>query len=405
MMIRPLLVLLHRWCGLSKAALLVVTGLTGSLLAFWPELNHVMAPELYPGPSAGVELDAGTLAARAEALHPGAQVVTVNLCYVPGTAELGVRPSPGAPPLGFDYLLLDPVTGAERGRLSRGSAPAALHDMLPFIYRLHFSLALGAAGGWILGLTAIVWTFDSLVGFYLALPRPSRNGVRDFLSRWRRSWMVKRSGSFYRVNFDLHRAGGSWLFVILLIFSWSSVSMLMSGFYTRAMQIAFDYEPHVWAWKQSRPSPLPAGREMIGWRDANQLAERHMATQSKEKGFIVERPLAMYLARENALYQYRVRSSLDVGDRQGLTSILFDAYTGELHSVVLPTGERWANSFTTWIYELHKANVFGLPYRIFVSLFGMSVALLSITGVCVWWTKRSARSHRSASTSESRRVA
>jgi uncharacterized iron-regulated membrane protein len=384
------------------AAFLVIAGLTGSLLAFWPELNHIMAPDLYPGPSAGVELDAGTLASRAEALHPGAQVVTVNLSYVPGTAELGVRPAPSAPPLGFDYLLLDPVTGEERGRLSRGSTPSALHDILPFVYRLHFSLALGKVGSWLLGVTAIVWTLDSFIGIYLSLPRISRNGTLDFLRRWRRSWLVKRSGSSFRINFDLHRACGSWLFVLLLVFSWSSVSMTMSGFYARAMQIAFDYEPHDWAWKQSRPRPSHVGHDMIGWLDAQRLAERHMAEQAKERGFVVERPLAMYLARENALYQYRVRSSLDIGDRQGLTSILFDAYSGELHSVVLPTGERAANSFTTWIYELHKANVFGLPYRIVVSLVGVSVALLSVTGVYVWWTKRSARSHRSAEDSASK---
>ncbi|BBU60465.1 peptidase [Methylosinus sp. C49] len=401
-MTRPFFVWLHRWCGLAMAAFLAVAGLTGSLLAFWPELNHVVAPDLYPGPSAGAELDAGTLASRAEAFHPGVQVVTVNLSYVPGTAELGVRPAPGAPPPGFDYLLLDPVTGEERGRLSRGSAPSALHDILPFIYRLHFSLALGKIGSWILGVTAIVWTLDSFVGFYLALPRISRNGFLDFLRRWRPSWLVKRSRSWFRINFDLHRACGSWLFVILLVFSWSSVSMLMSGFYTRAMQIAFDYQPRDWVWNQSRPTPSD-GRAMIGWRDAQRLAERHMAEQAKERGFAVERPLAMYLARENALYQYRVRSSLDIGDRQGLTSVLFDAYTGELYSIVLPTGQRAANSFTTWIYELHKANVFGLPYRIFVSLVGVCIALLSITGVYVWWMKSSARSHRSASTSESRR--
>jgi uncharacterized iron-regulated membrane protein len=59
----------HRWAGLTTAVFLVVVGLTGSLLAFLPELNRWRAPGLHPGPH-GVALDAATLARRAEALTP-----------------------------------------------------------------------------------------------------------------------------------------------------------------------------------------------------------------------------------------------------------------------------------------------------------------------------------------------
>ncbi len=49
-MTRALFVWLHRWTRLLMAAFLIIVGLTGSLLAFWGELNHWLTPELFPGP-------------------------------------------------------------------------------------------------------------------------------------------------------------------------------------------------------------------------------------------------------------------------------------------------------------------------------------------------------------------
>ena len=57
---RSFWVWLHRWTGLATAVFLIVVELTGSLLAFLPELNHWLTPEIYPGPH-GQELDLATL--------------------------------------------------------------------------------------------------------------------------------------------------------------------------------------------------------------------------------------------------------------------------------------------------------------------------------------------------------
>ena len=46
-MIRDVFVFLHRWVGLLMTVFLVIVGLTGSLLAFNNELEHVFAPKLF----------------------------------------------------------------------------------------------------------------------------------------------------------------------------------------------------------------------------------------------------------------------------------------------------------------------------------------------------------------------
>ncbi len=50
-----------------------------------------------------------------------------------------------------------------------------------------------------------------------------------------------------------------------------------------------------------------------------------------------------------------------------------------------------ANGVHEWLVALHIASIGGLPYRIFVSVLGLAVVMLSVTGVVIWMKKRSAR--------------
>ena len=66
---------------------------------------------------------------------------------------------------------------------------------------------------------------------------------------------------------------------------------------------------------------------------------------------------------------------------------MFDGDTGALRTVSEPTGEHAGNTIESWLYALHMARVFGLGYQIFVCLLGLVVALLSVTGVYIWYKK------------------
>jgi len=390
-MIRRFFVWLHRWTGLVMAGFLILVGLTGSMLALWSPLERLVCPQLYATPRPGVpQLDLAALAERAGALVPQCQVAGVQFF---GTDQVWVSfephhvdPAIDHPcKLSFDQLLLDPWTGAELGRRKFGDISQGLINLMPFIYQLHCNLKLSMTGYWILGCVALLWTVDCFVGFYLTLPV----ALDRFWQRWRPSWQIKRRSSFFSFNFLLHRASGLWLWAMLFIFAWSSVNLNLSPVYNWVTGALFDY---TWGGNQTTEMPRHAGNQppKLDWRAAQEAGARLMAEEAAIHGFTVERKESLsYSPAENAYY-YDARTSRDLSDLNA-TALVLDGDTGAFRSLRLPTGEHSGNTISTWLYALHTADVFGLPYRIFVCALGLAIAMLSVTGVYIWWKKRKGR--------------
>jgi uncharacterized iron-regulated membrane protein len=401
-MVRRILTWLHRWAGLAMTIFLVIVGLTGSLLAFYSELDHLIAPQIYATPQpAAIRLGPATLAERAEALVPEARTTSVWLWY-PDQVLVAMtgrdEPSTGKPAeLGFEQLLLDPGTGQELGRRNWGDLSQGTINLMPFVYKLHYALALGMPGVWVLGIVALAWTLDCFIGFYLTLPA----GRHGFWRRWKPAWLVKGSAGAFRLNFDLHRASGLWLWIVLLGFAWSSVYMnLWDTVYTWATRAVMEYHT---PWTDLGELPQPREVPRLGWREAQAVGDRLLVEEGARRGFTVEAPVGLSYEPDKGLYQYRVRSSKDVEDHRGNTRVFFDGASGALTLLLLPTGQYAGNTFTSWIYALHMANMFGLPWRIFACALGLGIVVLSVTGVYIWWKKRSAR--RSSQASRNRRAA
>jgi len=385
-------VVVHRWTGLVMALFLFVAGVTGSILAFNSELERVFAPNLFAKPASGSKrLDLATLAEGAGSAVPQGRVEIVSYTdvnqvkvdFVPRVNPETTRPYD----LGFDEFFIDPWTGKELGRRTRGDLSQGVVNLMPFIYDLHWTLLAGNPGQIVLGCVALLWTLDCFVGFYLTLPR--RSG--KLWPRWRHAWWVKWRASPFRSNFDLHRASGLWLWAALFIFAWSSVMMNIRPVYEQVMHALFDYESiNKTFYEHAKPNAFPH----LGWREALATGQRLMKEQSKQRQFRADQPIGLSYFPETGAYLYEVRGSRDLFERApkgGGTAVMFDGDTGELRNLSQPTGERFGNTIESWLYALHMARIFGRPYQVFVCFLGLAVALLSVTGVYIWWKKRIGR--------------
>lgn len=382
---------LHRWAGLLMALFLVVVGLTGTLLAFRVKLDRQLNPQLYADGKPGQPpLDLATLAERAEALVPEARPGFFSIEFGQSVIALRPRTNPATRQpyqLAFDHLILDPYTGRELGRCCDNDARHWRMRVMPFIYDLHANLVVGPTGEWILGVVALVWTLDCFVGFYLTLPR----STGGFWNRWKVAWQIKWWANTIRVNFDLHRAGGLWFWLLSLVFAWSSVMLALRPVYERVTRTVFDYqtgESLIASALLSQPNEHPH----LGWRDAQAAGERLMAEQAAQHGFAITRPYGLAYIPEFGVYAYDVRCSADIRGSGWDTGVWIDGDTGALRHVFLPSGQHAGNTISTWLWGLHYGDIHDfLPYRILVSFFGLAIVMLSATGIYIWWKKRRVR--------------
>lgn len=374
------------------AAFLIVEGATGSVLAFEDDIERLVAPQLYATPKPGAaRLDVATLAEKVSEHEPKARLAYFFAYEKQILANCAPRDDPATGPyeLGFNQMFLDPWTGAELGRRKFGDLSQGMVNFIPFIYELHMSLALGEWGHWTLGVVALLWTLDSFYAFYLTMPTTPA----AFWRRWELAWLVKWRAGAFRLNFDLHRAGGLWLWPLLIVFGWSSVMFNMSSVYQPTMRLLFDYEDFgkVLAPLFQRAKATPR----LDWRGAQAVGEKLVAEQAQKRGFKLGAPGMFGYMPEVGAFTYGVQSSLDVQRRAWNTGVWFDGDTGELIHAFAPSGEHAGNTMECWLRALHFADVFGLrSYRILVCALGLVIVMLSVTGVYIWWKKRRARKLR-----------
>jgi uncharacterized iron-regulated membrane protein len=404
--VRGLVVVVHRWAGLVLAGFVLLAGLTGSLLAWFDELEVLIAPQLMraPPPSPHARpLDALALADAARAQLPsGVRLPWIPLQTEPGRAlRIGVVANPGVE-LGFDEVFVDPYSGRVLGQRQWGDITQGSKNLMTFVYRLHYALALGSVGATLMGIVALVWTLDCVAGFYLTLPRRARAvrsigavaRLRAWLARWRSAWRVRLRASAFKLNFDLHRAGSLWTWALLFVLAWSSVAFNLSEVYTPVtrhllgMQHAQTDRSHVPRLAQPRIEPALSPRAALAH------ARALLAEQAAGRDFSVQRDDWLGYESARGLYTYVVTTDRDIRERYGgNTRLFFDGDSGAFKGLYLPTGEAAGDTVTTWITALHMAAMWGWPLKLLVCAMGLVVAMLALTGVVVWWKKRAARRH------------
>jgi uncharacterized iron-regulated membrane protein len=243
-----------------------------------------------------------------------------------------------------------------------------------------------------MGYVALVWTIDSLVAIWLTFPR----GVGPFWQRWRQAWGVKWSANSTRINFDLHRAGGLWLWPLLFVFGWSSVMFGLPQVYEPVMRAVF-HKPSIEEGIQRLMLAQPVLHPKLNWRQAQTAGEKLMAEQGVLHHFTVTRPYGMAYMGEVGAYSYCVRTTKDVRGHGWDTGIWVDGNNGSFRTLFQPSGDNIGSTISTILWGIHFADLRDFfAYRLFVGFFGIFLALLSITGVLIWWKKRAA--HRKSRT-------
>ena len=154
--LRPVLVLLHRWFGLAVAIFLFIAGATGAVISWDHELDAWLNPQLFDARSGGdgkAQMFGLDLARQVEQADPRVRVGYVLTAVEPGHTSLlqvegRIDPATGKPfELGFNQIALDPVTGQVQGRRQWGEIGLNRENLLPFLYKLHYTMHIPEGWG------------------------------------------------------------------------------------------------------------------------------------------------------------------------------------------------------------------------------------------------------------------
>ncbi|MFZ5893343.1 MAG: PepSY-associated TM helix domain-containing protein [Myxococcota bacterium] len=392
MNLRSVLVVVHRWCGLFLALFLTVAGLTGAIISWDHELDAWLNPKLYQSQSGATAavIPALELANRLE------QDARLRVAYLALTSEPGealllavegrLHPeTQRAVPLDFDQVALDPSTGAVQGSRKWGVASLSRENLLPFLYKLHFSLHIPDRAGLeigklFMGFVACVWVIDVCVALWISFPNRKS---------WRKSLSFRFGQGRQKLNFDLHRSGGVWLWGLLLIVAVTSVSMALRREVTAPLvSLISPLTPRPFDLRVPTPGDQPIEPTITRER-AVSLAEQ----RARQLGITAPAGGVAYAAN-HGLYAVGFfehgRSHGDGG--LGNPWLYFDATTGSYAGAEIPGRGSAGDIFMQAQFPLHSGRILGVPGRISISLLGLAIAGLSVTGIIIWAQRRRARS-------------
>ncbi len=390
---RSIGVLMHRWFGLASAVFLFIAGLTGAIISWDHELDEWLNPQLYKAKTQDVDsasINVLSLANKFEAENPHLMVSFMPLnIEADHSLMMTVMPRPlpdtgKAAAVDFNQVAIDPATSEIQANRMWGQISLARENILPFLYKLHYSMHIPDGFGLelgilFMGIIAIVWTIDSFIALWISFPK-AKSWKKSLRFRW------KQGG--YKLNFDLHRSGGVWLWGFVLILAVTSISMNLNNEVMRPVLSVFS-ELTPTPFDERTPTPLdePINAEL----SREQILP--IARQQADKLGISDPAGGIFYASHYDVYGVGFyKPENDHGDGGlGNPWLYFDGKSGHYLGGKLPGQGTAGDIFIQAQFPLHSGRILGLPGRIIISMMGLMIAIFSVTGIIIWAKKRRAR--------------
>ncbi|MCA0302488.1 MAG: PepSY domain-containing protein [Proteobacteria bacterium] len=366
---------LHLWIGLILLLPLVVMGVSGAVLVYGHDIEHLL------GQGEPAATTVGEWRAPSELVEAAKQAVSDPnrvAMAVRWPAEVGepaavrlsrpvgpVRGEPRnqSPFAGSVQVLLDPVS--LQPLKSQG-----MTGWVRFFHDLHGHLFLqGGVGREIVGWLGVALLVLGCSGLYLWWPRPGQ---------WKAAFRVRRGAKGLRLHRELHGAVGIWSLVLFMLVNFTGVYIAFPQTVGSIITTVLPGRDVRAATQLARVEPM-RGTPPMGIDEAVGLAKSRVPDARFLNAFLPTRP-------DQALRVSLVRD--DHRDGAPPVTVVIDPLRRTVMDVLDPrtmtTGER----FLAWQRALHYGLGLGPFYKFLVFVSGVIIPLFAITGFFMWWIKR-----------------
>jgi len=349
--LRALWLQVHKWIGLALAVLIIPISLTGAALVWHDSLEAQLDPQRHEVTGPAALPPSAYAAAAAAALTPGERLATLRFSPE-GEPVVAVasKPATGGGRPERSNIWLDPRKASVIDRAG------ANDGLVRAMHQIHGSMMI--PGGWGRPLVGWVGAFmfvSCLTGIWLWWPLSG-----GFASGFK--WKRRNT-----TNANLHYLTGFWVLIPLAMLSFTGA------------WISF---PSVFGAFESIPARGPAGGR-------GGPAQPLVATQSS---------VDTAVAAATPYAQGKLLSVAWPTEREAAWTIQFETDGAPAEVKVADAGavatppepprpETLARTMRRW----HDGTDMGVVWRVVITLGGIIPALLSVTGIIIWWRARKAR--------------
>lgn len=347
---------LHLYIGLAAGLLLVLSGLTGSLLVFREEIEELIYPELLKTTPREERVSLQAVLEAVGRAHPQDRPFSIRLPRTP--QQTYVVKMNNAHDL---FVYADPYSGKILGAHSQEDT------FTGWIALLHTELLSGERGETILGIGAVLLVCMGVTGVILWWPRLGKISP-GFKIQWSAHWK--------KVNFDLHRASGIYAALFLLITAFTGISLVFNEAVAGLIN----------AVTQSPPRPAPPLSDPL--RAEMPTPSLDVLLQQADR-ILPAASTTWINFPQTARVPWVVRKKLPQESHpNGRNFIYFDQYTGRVLRVENTLEASLGTRINNMLYPMHIGVIGGTPVRILQVVIGLAPTALFITGFVIWKNRR-----------------
>ncbi len=343
---------IHLWLGLASGLIVFIVSITGFLYVFEEEIRDFSQKKyLHVAVQQQPFIGLKTIIENYEHQEPKQKITAVKINKEEPNAAVQISTKKKK------TYYFNPYDGTLINKQNS--------DWLDTVLEIHRTLLLGEFGEFIQGWSVVIFIIMLITGLILWFPNQRRLIKQSLKIKW--------SGSFKRVNYDLHQVLGFYASIVLLLIAFSGTYFKYD---TVKKTVSFVTQSTL------RKGDEVASQEKI---DSTTIPVRYNAIYESVNSKYPGATSISFSIRKTG--ELRLRMTYPNNWARNQNTNFFDGKTGQMLRTKLYKDNNAADVYEASNHDLHTGVFFGFTGKIIWSLVSLIGASLPITGFIIWWKK------------------